>query len=692
MNPALKLLLIFGLVLAVGGGAWALFGNDGAAPSGPTNPAANAGAEDPAGQPETPELLAGDPNAAKGPSQPARTEVNGSELVGSGDQFEQGVTGRIIDPMGVPVVGAEIMLVVSPHSDIMTAITRHQKGIKDVPVAIGESSATGEFAVGVAAPGGKVYDVWILHPRWSDHQLRGIRIQDADWYDTKDVTLQPGAVVYGNVTDELTGAAVAEARVLIQSNSQLNNMVSLPGREDGIYAYTDANGFYRVENAPAGLANLSVDDPRYARVVQAGVNLAQEQETRQDFSMALGYTIAGIVVDEAAQPVSGATVRAVSLSVKQPQSETAVTDSRGQFQIPGLRDGAFQVSVEAKNYQPFKESPILSATADSLELVVERKNGLGVRVTADNNQRINNYRLRVLRWFPANNTMGLAPDIPPQRIRASDLDNGIARVDGINFGHYVLEVQAAKFAKSFSEPFELKPGMDDPIVDVVVNAGATLVGQVMDSAGKPVVGATISTETDGQIDLGEDGLGAIFGGLVKAAPKRIATVEAKTNAQGTYQIDNLPYGAYQLRATHPEYVGGVQSGIQLDGPGQFTAPVLTLDKGCVVSGLAGVNGVPIGQVKVRISTPAPQPVPGQPQVAMTNEEMQKRFSTTAVTLNDGTWRFLKRVPPGTYEIMAERMTAGPFEKIMDHRTSKQTVTVVPGQEQAQFNLNIQLSR
>lgn len=689
MNSILKAILIIGLLAAAGGGAWALLsGGQGATLNPVADTPSAAKADDRPAPP--PELVKGD--APRQPATTERKELTLDDSVGPGDQFAQGVTGRIVTPNGAPVADARVMLVVSPQSDILKAIERHKKGIKDTPIAIDTSRPNGEFNVGVENAGGKTYDVWILHPDWADKVVNGFKPQNGDWQDTGDIVLNAGAILVGQVTDEASGAPIANAQVTVESGNNLHNMVSIPGREAGIVAVTDGAGMYRIANAQSGIATVSVDDPRYASVMETNVGLKSGEETRKDFRLSVGFDISGIVVSDTGEPVAGAEIRAASLSVKQPQNEVTTSGGDGRFVISGLRDGAFQLSVSARNYQPFVESPVLSASATNLELVVESKNSIGVRVTADNGARVNGYNIRVLRWFPANKTMGMNPDFAMQKIRARDLDNGIARIEGIDYGHYILEVNTAKWAKSFSEPFELEPGGQEPIIDVVLVAGATLVGRVMTPTGEPVVGAHVVTEPDGQIDLGEGGLASIFGDLVKNAPKRIGDATAKTGANGTFQLDHLPYGDYQLRISHPEYVGTTVTKLQLAGPGSYDAPDTILEKGCIVTGLAGVNSVPSGQLKIRIATPNPQPVPGQAPTPMTSEEMAQRFSATGVSLSNGTWRIAKRVPPGTYEVVAERMTTGPFEKILDHRTSKQTVVIAPGQERAEVNINISVTQ
>ena len=63
---------------------------------------------------------------------------------------------------------------------------------------------------------------------------------------------------------------------------------------------------------------------------------------------------------------------------------------------------------------------------------------------------------------------------------------------------------------------------------------------------------------------------------------------------------------------------------------------------------------------------------------------------STVAIADGRYRLLKRVPPGTYKITASRQSAeNPFSKLLDMKDTEQTLTIVPGQERAEMNFNLQ---
>lgn len=106
---------------------------------------------------------------------------------------------------------------------------------------------------------------------------------------------------------------------------------------------------------------------------------------------------------------------------------------------------------------------------------------------------------------------------------------------------------------------------DADSVDLAVQRGGTITGQVIDLRGKPIAGAVVRAR----------------GGALRPA---LGTDAAETDASGHFEL-HLPAGAYGLEATHERFAGvsGFQERIQLPPGGKHTS-TLTLTAGCMITG------------------------------------------------------------------------------------------------------------
>jgi len=177
-----------------------------------------------------------------------------------------------------------------------------------------------------------------------------------------------------------------------------------------------------------------------------------------------------------------------------------------------------------------------------------------------------------------------------------------------------------------------------------------------------------------------------FGQLFRQfMPEKITKSSAKTDAQGNYKLPLLAFGDYMIRVAHPDFCEGSAMNVKLEQEGTVEVPQMTLMRGTLVEGVATVGGVPTGQVKVTIGPPTgAQPeldAEGKPKMA---------FMANAVSASDGTFRFTKRVPPGTYQIHASKAAGdnNPFVTLLQMKQTARPLTVLPGQEKILQNFDV----
>lgn len=162
------------------------------------------------------------------------------------------------------------------------------------------------------------------------------------------------AVIKGQVIVGGTGAAVRRAQV---------RAMSMEGRGGGITS-TDNNGYFEIKDLPAGRYSVTATKGGYAQT-QFGarrpgdpgtpIELADGQTAdKVNFILSRGGVIAGTIVDDGGEPVSGAQVAALRfqyiggarrLTPAPADGSNDRTDDRGNFRLFGLPPGDYFVSA-----------------------------------------------------------------------------------------------------------------------------------------------------------------------------------------------------------------------------------------------------------------------------------------------------------------------------------------------------------
>lgn len=136
-----------------------------------------------------------------------------------------------------------------------------------------------------------------------------------------------------------------------------NAEVQLPGTP--YTAQTDEQGTFRLEGVRSGPARVSAQSPGLAGMVTQ--DLAPRQTTAVKIVLDGSLTATGRVVDEKSKaPVVGATVAVADTNI------STRTDSAGRYSLPGLAEGALQLSVAASGFLPERRD--IEPSPDKTEL------------------------------------------------------------------------------------------------------------------------------------------------------------------------------------------------------------------------------------------------------------------------------------------------------------------------------------
>lgn len=631
--------------------------------------------------------------AQAGPQEPTRTAVVANNAA---SDAPQGVRGRVLLPDGRAGANIPVMLVENYVNDTIRVFlsSRLQKSTAAAAVATGTTGADGTFALGIRQVG-KAYDLRIVSPDHPERNLAQLKVRESDWYDAGDIRLEQGLVVQGYVFEEDTQRGIPNATVYLTNNSMALAAIATPGREKGVASVTDEKGFFRFPAAPTqGLINLTPEAEGYAGSPIMNQQLKPQGLNEFRIPMVRGQPISGVVIDPNGNPVPGATVTANGLSSKTPQNATTVSETNGAFAFPNLRSGPYSVVASVNGFTDARDMSVMTGDT-SVKLVLGLRPSVKLRVLGANRAPVKNYRLTLLRHFPNNpGGVGRVMDFPDRTVTPGDYPAEFkgewAVIRNVPVGEYRWQIQDNAHAKTLSPSFIVVDGGPMPEVQAELTMGAVIVGTVIDDSSKPVAGAIVTTDVNSG-PIGD--MGGIFDVFRTMMPEKHTKAQVTTDEQGRFRVTKLAFADYMVRVAHPAYCEGTAVGISLENAGQvFDVGVIQLARGTVVEGLVSVGGAPAGQVQVQVSTPVATAVPGQPAQSTPVEPASspKMFFAQAVSDNDGRYRLLKRVPPGTYKITASRQSAeNPFSKLLDMKDTEQTLTIVPGQERAEMNFNLQ---
>jgi hypothetical protein len=599
---------------------------------------------------------------------------------------EQGVRGRVRRPDGAPAAGVPVYLMENITTDIAQIFLNNKMGRTSPPIASTTTDAEGGFALGVRKIG-KSIDLRVVADDHPELSRQNLKVRDGDWYDAGDLTLEQGVVVSGRVLDSVTKMPVANAAVLLVPASQNQVIAAAPGRERGTPTTSDRGGFFRFGNAPRlGAVTLTAEAPGYASAQL--VNQMVRVDAANDFTLELdrGMPIAGFVVDANGGPIGGATINANGLSAKTPQNAVVTAAADGSFTFPTMRAGPYALVATSASHAETR-LPLVMAGDETVKVVMSTRGAVKLRVLAANGQPVKAYRLGLMRYFPQNpDSIGKVLEWPDRSVTPGDYprkyDGQFAQIGGLPTGEYRFQITENNHAKTLSQPFVVTDGAEPPEVEARLTLGGAIVGVVVDDRGKPVVDAVVSSDMNGGLVAGS-GLFEMFRTML---PEKHSTVQTRTDGQGRFRLSKLAFADYMVRASHPNYCEGTAVDLKIESEGQVVdVGQIALALGTVVEGVVTIGGMPAGQVKVTVSTrldaagfapPAGQAA-GQPA-----KPPKGLFHATVQTNNDGRFRLLKRVPPGTYKATAQRPAVGndPFGALLDIRESERELVVAPGQD------------
>lgn len=424
-----------------------------------------------------------------------------------------------------------------------------------------------------------------------------------------ELYLQPGATITGLVRDE-AGRPVKGAVVRVMAESR-GPMPFLPPGER-----TDARGRFAIGGLEAGTLVVAARAPTLAPAVQP-VTLEANGEAAVELTLAEGGYVTGRLVDATAKPTRGGRVRlaavdGVTLPIFLHDLAQADAGADGRFTLGPLPPGGLLLQARAAGFAERDVETRLAGRPPSADLGdVTLDSGLAVRGFV---------RDRAGAGIAGASLMGMARG-QERPTEATTEEDGAFVLAGLPPGSVEVMVRAPGYA-SLRQPVSV--GGEDVVI--VLDAGGTIVGAVVDAKGQPVNGAFVRAEPESDATA-----------MMSAPPMGTAD-----EGGGRFTLRDAKPGRYVLVATATGHAAGNASGVRVTAGGTTDAGTIRLGTGGAVTGtVADAAGEPIPGATVRIESGSP-------------------MSTPPATQTDANGAFeLSGVPPGRVDVGARHPAYAP---------------------------------
>ncbi len=398
------------------------------------------------------------------------------------------------------------------------------------------------------------------------------------------ITLPFGLTVRGRVIDAERGRPLAGARVDSPWVPESERTTDDAGRFEitGI-ALEEGQTFgaavvvrAKLEGYREAQETVAFADPRAAPAAETELVLERmDAET----------LICGIVLDGRGTPCAGARVwtevpglpLAFVRALLADQAKEVLSGADGTFALPALRIGSlrFYALASYPGLATARVGPFVREGEGAwpfIEIRLDRGAAVQGRVTSTEGAAIGGARVRLWRedQMPEEATLfnWLLP--PAEGEVTYSARDGTFRFRGVTPGVYRVQGSAAGYAAKTVRPLEIdapagtgQEGDGAPArVDIVLEAGGTLQGRVVDAAGAPCAGIEVAAFAAAELagaspDIDDE--------VIKAGA--LGTASAVTRADGTYAIVHLAEGEYfvlaRARGFEPASIASARPGTAL---------------------------------------------------------------------------------------------------------------------------------
>jgi protocatechuate 3,4-dioxygenase beta subunit len=537
--------------------------------------------------------------------EPPRTVDLGDVLLAPGVSLE----GRVTDPRGAPVAGAEVV-----HMQVEDMLAWRMAPRE--PILTG---ADGRFRIEDLAPGSRS-ELYVHRAGYQTAQLPGVEVPRQE---PLRIELTPARILTGRVVGPAR-EPVPQATIRQMESSEIWMGGSSMGSA-GMTGTTssDDQGRFLLEQIGAASFDLTVAAAGYRPRRLTGIQVP-EDGAPLEIALDKGESLDGQVVDGRGEPVAGVSVDAYLAKTDGViEPDHAVTDADGRYRLEGLTLGSNQVQAQGRTGLRAHALVEVKPGPNRLDLVLASKAEVSGRVLDETGAPV------------AGATVHLWPLTNGGFFTASTTADGSFRLRDVEDGGYRLLASGPGYAE------------------------ASLPDQVH-VAGEPLGGFELKLQR-----------GAVLTGKLRGfAPEELRRLQimAMGSSGRSFPLEGTVTGAeYRVSGLSPWtwYVTArVQDGPSVSGmvtlePGMERATLdLEAPTGFVLSGRALVDGAPLAGAQVHAVPSAPPKESYAP--SMTSTDWEGKFRLTG--LAPGSYRLFLSGPGGvghtqTVEISGDQSVA-----------------------------------
>lgn len=559
------------------------------------------------------------------------------------------MSGVVVNMDRAPVEGAKVTLAVGPKN-----LTFHLPSARKRTDRTATTAADGTYTLeGLAANDN--YIVIVEHPEYALSEAEGQAVRESDFTLVPDIVLDLGGLVRGSVKGP-NGIVIAGATVELWDTLDMN-FKGADEKAPWKSTTTDSEGNFTFKIVHFNACEVVVSADGYATTSRNNTMIFAKIEDRElNFELSLANSIQGVVVDERGQAIAGVKISGYQIG-KGPADRgmskgNAVSADDGRFTMQGLAVGNYNLSARMAGYSD--ATHVAAAGSSDARIVMQLRGGVsGVVRERATGAPVTDFEIRVLRRHGDHEP---SPMGKRQRYRTSDGSFNFPDLDPFN---YVLEGVAKGYAPGRSEEFFVQRGNDVTGITIELDVGASLSGVVVDSAAKPVAGALVKLNTNNFVS---NPILDIFGSLPNAPKKH--EWKTKTKKDGTFQIDLVVPGTYQIEVSKADFSRKAMNDIQLQNGQTVQLGRVVVSSGGFITGTCKeAAGQPFSDGTIHCQGP--------------NGSMK-----TVKPDYDGRFDF-KNLEPGSYKLTLQPDKMGgsavnPLMKILYAQKTEQTVQVREG--------------
>ncbi len=438
------------------------------------------------------------------------------------------IRGRIFDAEGSVVRGAAVRLVLPrpPYS-----VFRETK-----------TDAAGRFSFANV----RAWDVRVVADHDPDGVVSSAELHVADG-QTMEITLVLSAA-----------SAVRGAIVDADDHAVAGAVVSVEGAPWIVRSATsDGAGAFRLGAVPQEAASLVAVARGYKTARVALARRGAQEELVVRVRLAAASPVDGDVRDADGRPVRARIVACIG----QPFEARVTSADDGTFQLPPSAIGCDAI---AQHDESASSDPVPVVEGRSITLRLKAGGSIDGVVIDDRGAGVASFEVGI------ESSSAARTRVPRRGGRRSFEDaRGAFRLEKLPPGSYVLTASAPGKTVARSDAIEVASGVATSGVRIVLSAGGTVIGRVVDERRAPIAGT----------DLRFDFVSSVFD----------SDATAKTDNAGLYRLEGAPSGPFTLRVEKEGFRVRLVSGLRIDAHGTLTQDI-------TLTAVDGGGGIELGGI------------------------------------------------------------------------------------------------